>query len=80
VGISLVQVQRGTAVTLDSGWLTVTYPVAFSNKPNLQITIVDSVEGDTLHLQNQSKSSFQVKVKDSGSNMVIRNINWVASL
>jgi len=80
VGISLVQVQRGTAVTLDSGWLTVTYPVEFENKPNLQITIVDSVEGDTLHLQNQSKSSFQAKVKDSGNDMVVRNINWVASL
>ena len=69
--------ETGTAVSVGTSGLTVTYPKPFQVSPNVQITIVNATAGDDAVLTSQSTTGFTVAIKNSGSN-VARTINWLA--
>jgi hypothetical protein len=67
----------GTAVSVPSGGLTVTYAAPFNNLPNTQITIVNAQANDVAVLSGQSLTGFAVQITNGGTG-VARIINWAS--
>lgn len=54
---------------------TITYQNNFSTAPDVQITIVNAMVGDDAILTNQTDESFDIIIKNSGTN-VVRTFNY----
>jgi hypothetical protein len=67
----------GTAVSVPSGGLTVTYTTPFNAVPNVQVTILSASQGDDAIVTSATASGFHVQIYNGGSG-VARSINWVA--
>lgn len=71
------RLETGTAVSVSTSGLSVTYTKPFQVAPNVQITIVSAQAGDDAVLSSETASGFNIIVNNGGS-PVARTINWVA--
>ncbi|WP_371818848.1 host specificity factor TipJ family phage tail protein [Achromobacter sp. SD115] len=71
--------QRAESVSVPVAGMRVTYPKPFHARPNLQITILDSQNGDRAVVQDATAGAtgFDVMIFN-GSTAVGRKINWIA--
>lgn len=69
--------QRNEGVTVPVTGLSVTYGKVFHAKPNVQITVVDALDGDVVKLSGETESGFTVLVSNGGL-AAHRKINWLA--
>lgn len=70
-------VQKGESVTTSIAGSTITYAKDFHAVPNVQITIMDALDGDWIELTNSTASSFDVTIYN-GAVAVSREINWIS--
>lgn len=70
-------IQRAEGVNVPTGGLAVTYEKEFHAKPNVQITIADGQEGDTIKLTSETVGGFSLSITNNGS-PVARQVNWIA--
>lgn len=70
-------IQKGENLTVSALGETVTYAKAFHAIPNVQITIIDAIDGDWIELTNSTISSFDIKIYN-GATAVVRDINWIS--
>lgn len=61
--------------TSDTSSKTIVYENNFSTTPDVQITIVNATAGDDAILTNQTDESFDIIIKNSGTN-VVRTFNY----
>ncbi len=61
--------------TSDTSSKTIVYENNFSKAPDVQITIVNATAGDDAILTNQTDESFDIIIKNSGTN-VVRTFNY----
>ena len=61
--------------TSDTSSKTIVYENNFSTAPDVQITIVNATAGDDAILTNQTDESFDIIIKNSGTN-VVRTFNY----
>lgn len=69
--------QRNEGVTVPVTGLSVTYGKVFHAKPNVQITVVDALDGDVVKLSGETEGGFTVLVSNGGL-PAHRKINWLA--
>lgn len=72
-------VQSGTAITVPSGGLRIEFPKHFHMKPNLQVTIIDALEGDRAAIQQDvdPETGFDIQMFNNAT-PVERVVNWLA--
>lgn len=70
-------VQHGEGVTVPVNGARVTFTKTFHAVPNVQITILDAIDGDQAVLTNVDESGFDIEVINASSS-VEREINWLA--
>jgi hypothetical protein len=70
-------IQKGESVTTSISGSTITYAKDFHAVPNVQITIMDAIDGDWIELTNSTASSFDVTIYN-GATAVSREINWIS--
>lgn len=70
-------IQKGEGVTTSVSGSTITYTKDFHAVPNVQITIIDAIDGDWLELTDSTISSFKVTIYN-GAVAVARQINWIS--
>lgn len=71
------KILQGTNININ-GLTTVNYPSSFNtDEVNLQVTILNSSDGDYAIISNENRHSFDIEIKN-GASSVSRNINWVA--
>jgi hypothetical protein len=70
-------IQKGEGVTVSVLGSTVSYAKDFHAVPNVQITILDAVDGDWIELTNSTFSSFDITIYN-GATAVSRAINWIS--
>lgn len=76
------RIETKALTTNNSDFVSVTYPSPFNgseesdNIPRVHATIVSQQNGDYVVLQNETKSGFEIAVKN-GSDFVIRNVNTI---
>lgn len=71
------KLQSANSTSIPAAVTPITYPVAFQTTPNLQITIINAVSGDTVQVTGESATGFSVAILNAGV-MVARSINWLA--
>lgn len=71
------RLDRGSLTTLSSGYYTLNHTPVFNAVPKTICTIIDAQDGDNLILTNETVNGFDVKVRNSGSD-VIRTINYIS--
>lgn len=75
--------QTGTNISIASGGTAITFTNPFNGGPgsatipNIQVTILGSVSGDTAIITSASKTGFTLQIQNGGSG-VSRNVNWSA--
>lgn len=72
-------VQSGTAITVPSSGLRIEFPKHFHMKPNLQVTIIDALEGDRAAIQQDvdPETGFDIQMFNNAT-PVERVVNWLA--
>ncbi|WMD23030.1 host specificity factor TipJ family phage tail protein [Achromobacter seleniivolatilans] len=72
-------VQRAEALAVVAAGMRVTFPKEFHAKPNLQVTILDSQNGDraVVSAATADEEGFDIRIFN-GSTAVERKINWIA--
>ena len=70
-------VQKAENVTIPDTGATITYPKTFHGIPNVQITVLDAIEGDRFVLTNSTLSGFDILLFNNNT-PVEREINWLA--
>ena len=70
--------QNGTATTLTTGLMTVSYATKFNALPVVAPTIMNPVAGDLIVMGTQTTSGFQFAVMNGGA-YVARTVNWNAT-
>jgi hypothetical protein len=70
-------IQKGEGVTVSVLGTTISYAKDFHAVPNVQITILDAVDGDWIELTNSTFSSFDITIYN-GATAVSRAINWIS--
>lgn len=68
---------QGTAVAVPAAGMTITYPTPFQIRPNLQVCILNAVQGDYATVTGDTKSGFTVQCFNAGT-AVSRSIHWIA--
>jgi len=71
----LVQTGEGEAVAALG--TTIAYDTAFTVAPNLQVTLIEAQDGDTLVIENETRFGFDVQIVNGGVGQD-RVINWIA--
>jgi hypothetical protein len=77
------RIDSGTNIAVGSGGLAITYTSAFNGgpnnaaQPNVQITVLNASQGDTVSITGSTLAGFTVSVLNGGVG-VARNINWIA--
>ena len=72
------RIDTGTATTLNTGIVNISFVSQFNVTPLIHITIVSASAGDQVILSGENSSQFSVEVLNSGS-PVVRTINWTAT-
>jgi hypothetical protein len=70
-------VQKAENLSVSIAGETVTYAKPFHAIPNVQITIMDAIDGDWIELTNSTISSFDITIYN-GATAVARDINWIS--
>lgn len=70
-------IQKGESLTIPNTGSTVTFAKAFHAIPNVQITIVDAIDGDWFELTNSTLTGFDITMYN-GATAVSRQINWLS--
>lgn len=70
-------IQKDENVTISDTGITITYEKTFHVIPNVQITVLDAIEGDRFVLTNSTESGFDVQLFNNNT-PVEREINWLA--
>jgi hypothetical protein len=70
-------IQKDESVTIPDTGITITYEKTFHGIPNVQITILDAVDGDRFVLTNSTLNGFDIQLFNN-STPVERQINWLA--
>lgn len=72
-------IQRAESVVIPAAGVRVTFPKSFHARPNLQITILDSQNGDRAVVPAATSDEFGFDIRIfNGSTPVERSINWIA--
>ncbi|ANN69533.1 hypothetical protein BAU06_09370 [Bordetella bronchialis] len=69
--------QRAEGVTIPVGGVRVTYAKTFHAIPNVQVSILDAVNGDRFVLTNSDEEGFNITIMN-GSTSVERDVNWIS--
>jgi hypothetical protein len=70
-------IQKGESLIVSELGETVVYNKPFHAVPNVQITIIDAVDGDWIQLTNSTIDSFDITIYN-GATPVVREINWIS--
>ena len=68
----------GSAVSVNTGALTVNYNLNFHSSPTINGTIVNSDSGDYINITNVTSNSFDIEVKNSSNANISKTVFWLA--
>jgi hypothetical protein len=69
--------QRAESVNIPVGGVRITYDKVFHAVPNVQISILDALDGDRFVLAESDEEGFTITTMN-GSTSVERSINWIS--
>lgn len=68
----------GSAVSVNTGALSVNYNLNFHSSPTINGTIVNSDSGDYINITNVTSNSFDIEVKNSSNANISKTVFWLA--